>query len=48
MSKKWPKNSILLVWKYIKVLEVLKNPKTFLNEGTKHTKNYMKGQNSKN
>ena len=29
------------------MLEFKKNPKTFLNKGTKHT-NYMKGLNSKN
>ena len=29
------------------MLEFLKNPKTFLDKGTKH-KNYMKGPNSKN
>ena len=27
---------------------ILKSPKTFLNKGTKHKKNYMKGLNSKN
>ena len=32
----------------MKVLEVLKRPKTFLNKGTKHLKNYMEGLNSKN
>ena len=41
MSKKCPKNSKFLVKKYIKVLEYLKNPKTFLNKGTKHKKNCM-------
>ena len=30
------------------MLEFLKNLKTFLNEGTQHEKNYMKGLNSKN
>ena len=30
------------------VLELLKNPKTFLNKGTKHKKNDMQGLNSKN
>ena len=33
---------------FIKVLEFSKNPKTFLNNGTKHNKNYMKGLTSKN
>ena len=44
-TKKCPKNSKFLVSKYIKVLEFLKNPKTFLNKGTKHKKNYMEGLN---
>ena len=48
MSKKFPKNSKFLVEKYIKVLEFLKIPKTFLNKGTKYKINYMKGLNSKN
>ena len=48
MSKKCPKNSKFLVWKYIKVLELFKNPKTFLNKSTKHKKHYMEGLNSKN
>ena len=38
----------MLVKKHIKVLELLKNPKTFLNKGTRHIKNYMEGLNSKN
>ena len=32
----------------MKVLEFLKNPKTFLNKGTNRKENYMKGLNSKN
>ena len=48
MSKKCPKNSKFFVWKYIKVLEFCKKPKTFLNKGTKHKKNYMESLNSKN
>ena len=47
MSKKWPKNSKILVWKYIKVLELKKN-QAFLNKGTNHKKNYMEGLNFKN
>ena len=31
-----------------KVPEFLKPPKTFLNKGTKHEKNYMEGINSQN
>ena len=30
------------------MLEFSKKPKIFLNKGTKHTKNYMEGLNSKN
>ena len=29
-------------------MEFLKTSKTFLNKGTKHKKNYLKGLNSKN
>ena len=38
MSKKFPKNSKFLVLKYIKMLEFLRNPNTFLHKGTKHKK----------
>ena len=38
MSKKCPKNSKFIVQKYIKVLELLKKPKTLLNRNTKHKK----------
>ena len=47
-QKKLPKNSKILVYKYIEVLEFLKKSKTFINKGTKHKKNYMEGLNSKN
>ena len=47
MSKKCPRNSKFLILKHIKVLELKKN-KIFLNKGTKHTKKYMEGLNSKN
>ena len=30
------------------MMGLLKNPKTFLNKGTKHKKNYMEIPNSKN
>ena len=30
------------------MLELFKNPKTFLKKATKYKKNYMKGLNSKN
>ena len=43
-----PKNSKFLVLKYIKVLEFLKKPKTFLNKDTKHKINYMEDLNSTN
>ena len=46
--KKCLENPKFLIWIYIKVLEFLKNLKTFLNKGTKHKKNYMEGLNSKN
>ena len=42
-----PKNPKFLVYKYIKILEFKKKPKTFLNKGTKHKKSYMVGLNSK-
>ena len=48
MSKKFPINLKFLVLKYIKVPKFLKKNKTFLNKGTKHTKIYMEGLNSKN
>ena len=48
MSKKCPKNSKFLVYKYIKVLDFSKKPITLLNKGTKHKKNYVEGLNSKN
>ena len=38
MSKNAQKTLHILVWKYIKMVEFLKNPKTFLNKGTKHKK----------
>ena len=38
MSKKCPKNSKMLVLKYIKVLKFLKTRKSFLNKGTKQKK----------
>ena len=47
MSKKCPKNSTFLFQKYIKVLEFLKTPETFLNKSTKHKKNYIECLNSK-
>ena len=48
MSKKCPESSKFIVLKYLKVLEFLKNPKAFLNKGTKHKKKYIKRLNSKN
>ena len=48
MSIKCPKKAKFLILKYIKVLEFLKSPKTFLNKITKHIKNYIEGLNSKN
>ena len=42
-------SSKFLVSKYIKLLEFLKRPKTFvINKGTKHKKNHMEGLNLKN
>ena len=42
------RNSKFLVSKHIKVMEFFQKPKTFLNRGIRHNKNYMQGPNSKN
>ena len=44
MSKKLK----ILSFKIHKSAGIFKNPKTFLNKGTKHKKSYMEGLNSKN
>ena len=43
-----PKQLKLLSLKINKGAGIFGIPKTFLNNGTKHKKNYMKGLNSKN
>ena len=48
MSRKCQKKLKIFSLRIHKGVEILKKPKTFLNEGTKHKKNYMEGLNSKN
>ena len=45
--KKFPKKLKIFSLKIHKSAGILKNPKTFLNKGVKHNKNYMDGLNSK-
>ena len=43
-----PKKLEIFSFKIHKGARIFKKPKTFLNKGTKHLKNYMEGLNSKN
>ena len=43
-----PKKLNIFSLKIHKSARISKKPKTFLNKGTKHKKNYMEGLNSKN
>ena len=47
-SQKMPKKLKIFSLKIHKGAGIFKKPKTFLNKGTKHTKNDMEGLNSKN